>query len=138
MTLHEKLARKSSAAPGTEKQTRLNFVSVSVWSAAKISLLLGLSVSVVTTLGTLVLWLVLNQTGAFDQLDGLLSGLSPGSQTASSVKTIFGLGPVLGISIAISLVGAIGGAGLGAIIAILYNVSVKVTGGLFIGFTNRS
>lgn len=138
MTLHEKLARKSSAMPGAEKQTRLKFVHVNVWSAAKISLLLGLCVSVMTTLVTLILWLVLNQTGAFDQLDALLSGLSPGSQTTSIVKTTLGLGPVLGFSIAISLVGAIGGAGLGAIIAVLYNFSVKVTGGLFIGFTNRS
>ena len=137
MNLHGKLARKSSAALGAEKQTRLKFVHVNVWSAAKISLLLGLSVSVVTTLGTLALWLILNQTGALDQLDALLSGLSRGSKTASNVKTTFGLGPVLGISIAISLVGAIGGSGLGVIIAVLYNFSVKVTGGLFIGFTNR-
>lgn len=137
MSLAEKLARKSSAGPAAGKQVRLKFVHINVWSVAKISLLLGLSLSVVTTLGTLVLWLVLNQTGAFDQLDALLSGISSGSKTASSVKTSLGLGPVLGFSIAISVVGAIAGSGLGAIIAVLYNLSVKVTGGLFIGFINR-
>ncbi len=137
MSLAEKLARKSSAAPAAGKQVRLKFIHINVWAAAKISLLLGLSLSVVTTLVTLVLWLVLNQTGAFDQLDALLSGISSGSTTTSSVKTSLGLGPVLGFSIAISVVGAIAGSGLGAIIAVLYNVSVKPTGGLFIGFTNR-
>lgn len=137
MSLHEKLARKSSAAPAAGKQTRLKFVHINVWSVAKISLLLGLSLSVVTTLGTLVLWLVLNQTGAFDQLDTLLSGISSGSKTASSVKTSLGLGPVLGFSIAISVVGAIAGSAIGATMAVLYNLSVKLTGGLFIGFINR-
>ncbi len=108
-----------------------------MWSVAKISLLLWLSLSVVTTLGTLVLWLVLNQTGAFDQLDTLLSGISSGSKTVSSVKTYLGLGPVLGFSIAISVVGAIAGSAIGAIMALLYNLSVKLTGGLLFGFINR-
>lgn len=137
MSLAEKLARKSSAAPAAGKQVRLKFVHVNVWSVAKVSLLLGLSLSVVSTLGTLVLWIVLNQTGAIDQLDTLLSGVSSGPTTASSVKTYLGLAPVLGLSIAISVVGAIAGSAIGAIMAVLYNLSVKLTGGLFIGFINR-
>lgn len=137
MSLAEKLAQKSSAAPASGKQVRLKFVHINAWSVAKISLLLGLSLGIVTTLGTLVLWLVLNQTGAFDQLDTLLAGMSSGSTTAIGVKTSLGLGPVLGFSIALGVVGAITGSALGTIMAVLYNLSVKLTGGLFIGFITR-
>lgn len=137
MSLAEKLARKSSAPPGTGNQVRLKFVHINVWPVAKICLIIGLGLSVVTTLGTLVLWLVANQTGAFDQLDALLAGASGASKTASSAKTFLGLGPVMGVSIAISIASAIAGSAIGAVFAVLYNFSVKLTGGLFIGFINR-
>ncbi|TFC03356.1 DUF3566 domain-containing protein [Cryobacterium sp. MDB2-33-2] len=136
MSLAEKLARKSSDGPAG-KQVRLKFVDMNVWSVAKVSLLLGLTLGVVTTLCTLILWLVLNQAGAFDQLDALLAGTFSGSTTGSSVKTSLGLGPVLIFSIALSVVGAIAGSALGAIVAVFYNLSAKPTGGLVIGFINR-
>ncbi|MEC5150566.1 DUF3566 domain-containing protein [Cryobacterium sp. GrIS_2_6] len=135
MSLAEKLARKSSDAPAG-KQVRLKFVHMNVWSAAKVSLLLALTLGVVSTLGTLILWLVLNQAGAFDQLDTLLAGTFSGSTTGSSLKTSLDLGPVLIFSIALSVVGAIAGSALGAIVAVLYNLSAKPTGGLVIGFIN--
>ena len=121
----------------TGKQVRLKFVHINAWTVAKICLIIGVGLGVVGTLGTLVLWLVMNQSGAFDRLHALLTGISSGSKTASSAKTFLGLGPVMGLSITLSLVSALAGSAIGAIFAILYNFSVKLTGGLFIGFINR-
>ena len=115
---------------------RLHLVYTGVWSMAKVSLLVGLIMAAVTVLASTLLWTFLTQVGAFHQIDTLLSG--PAGETtafsASSVTKVVNFGTVLIGSIVVGLAGALATMVGGMLIALLYNLSSKATGGLFVGF----
>ncbi|ERK73219.1 DUF3566 domain-containing protein [Leifsonia aquatica] len=115
---------------------RLHLVYTGVWSMAKVSLLVGLIMAAVTVLASALLWTILDQIGAFQQIDSLLSG--PAGETtassASSVAKVINFGTALVGSVAVGLVGALATMVGGMLIALLYDLSSKATGGLFIGF----
>ena len=133
MSVADKLARKSST--DGESQVRLHLVQLGVWSIVKFSTLLGAFLAVVGTLSTLLLWAVLDRMGVFDQIDALISGVSAGSTGASSgMKSLLALGNVAGASVFSGVIGLVVGTAVGAVASLLYNLSVRFTGGLLIGF----
>ncbi|MFF9565649.1 DUF3566 domain-containing protein [Leifsonia sp. NPDC014704] len=121
--------------PSDHRPVRLHLVYTSVWSVAKVSLLAGLILAVVTAVSGLILWTVLDQSGVLNQLDSILSGPAPAdAASTASVKKIVNPGTVILMSSALGLLGAIFTMVVGAIVALLYNVSARFTGGLFVGF----
>ncbi len=129
----EKLARKSSRGP-SNKQVRLKLVYIDFWSRVKLSFLVGLCLGIVGIVGSFLIWTVLNQTGIFDQVTGLFKDISGAGGT--NLKTILGIGQVMGFSIVVAILDIVVITALGAVFALLYNLSVKITGGLLVGFTN--
>ena len=130
----EKLQRKSQKAAAT-KQVRLKLVYVDFWSAVKLSFLIALALGVVLVVATVLIWIVLDTTGIFGNLDGLLQEIL--NDSSFSVTDIVSLGTVLLFSIIAALLNLVIGTALGAIMALLYNFSVRITGGLLVGFTNN-
>jgi len=130
----EKLARKSSK-PVTNKQVRLKLVYVDFWSAVKLSFLIALALGIVLIVGTFLIWMVLAQTGIFDTLSGLYGEVS--GDPSFSITDTFGLGQVLGFALVVAVLNVIVGTALGAITTVLYNLSVKITGGVLVGFANQ-
>ncbi len=131
----EKLARKSSRRPASAKQVRLKLVYVDFWSAVKLSFLVGLCLAIIAIVGTFLVWTVLNQTGIFDQVNTLFKDISGAG--SADLKSILGLGQVMGFSLVVAILDIVVITALGAIFALLYNLSVKITGGLLVGFTNN-
>jgi hypothetical protein len=129
----EKLARKSSRTP-SNKQVRLRLVYIDFWSSVKLAFLVGLCLGIVAIVGSFLIWTVLNQTGIFDQVNGLFKDISGAG--GSDLKSILGLGQVMGFSIVVAILDIVVITALGAVFALLYNLSVKITGGLLVGFTN--
>jgi Transmembrane domain of unknown function (DUF3566) len=131
----EKLARKTSrpVSAGT-KQVRLKLVYVDFWSAVKLAFLVSVALGVVLVVGSALIWMVLAQTGIFDKLSGLFADISG---QPFDITATFGLPQVLGFSVVIALLNVIVGTALGAISAVLYNLSVRISGGLLVGFTNQ-
>jgi hypothetical protein len=130
----EKLQRKSQKAAAT-KQVRLKLVYVDFWSAVKLSFLIALALGVVLVVATVLIWIVLDTTGIFGNLDGLLQEIL--NDSSFSVTDIVSLGTVLLFSVIAALLNLVIGTALGAITALLYNFSVRITGGLLVGFTNN-
>jgi hypothetical protein len=130
----EKLQRKTKRPVGT-RQVRLRLVYVDFWSMVKLSFLIALAGSIVIVVATALVWVILNQTGVFDQLDKLLRDVT--GQSNYSIKDQFSLGQVLGFSIVVGILNVVVGTVLGAIVSVLYNLSVRITGGLLVGFTNN-
>ncbi len=81
------------------------------------------------------MWVILNQTGVFTQVDALLKDVT--GQNNYSIMDQFSLGQVLGFSIVVGILNVVVGTVLGAIVSVLYNLSVRITGGLLVGFTNN-
>ncbi|MHC2187205.1 DUF3566 domain-containing protein [Rathayibacter agropyri] len=133
-TVAEKLARKSAKSPAA-KQVRLKLVYIDFWSAVKLSFLLGLSLAIVTIVVVYLVYTVLAQTGVFTQINGLVQDVA-GAQ-AFDLNSVISLPQVMGFAIVVAVLNTIVATALGAIIALLYNLSVKITGGLLVGFTNQ-
>jgi len=133
MSVAEKLQKKSGRKV-TTKQVRLKLVYIDFWSALKLSFFVALALGIVTIVATALLWIVLNSTGIFGSLDGILGDLF--NDPTFSISKDFSFATVMSFSAIIGLVNTIIFTVLGAIAAILYNAIVKITGGLLVGFTN--
>ncbi|MDN4598005.1 DUF3566 domain-containing protein [Leifsonia virtsii] len=131
----EKLAKKSSRRPASAKQVRLKLVYVDFWSTVKLSFLAGICLAIIAIVGTFLIWTVLDRTGIFDQVNSLFKDISGAG--GSDLRSILGLGQVMGFSLIVAILDIVVVTALGAVFALLYNLSVKITGGLLVGFTNN-
>jgi len=130
----EKLQRKSQRTVAT-KQVRLKLVYIDFWSAVKLSFLIAISLGIVLVVATILIWVVLNSTGIFGDLDDILKDIL--GDPEFSVAASFSLGQVAFFALIVAVLNIVVGTVLGAIAAMLYNFSVRITGGLLVGFTNN-
>ena len=130
----EKLQRKSQRTVAT-KQVRLKLVYIDFWSAVKLSFLLAVSLGIVLVVATVFIWIVLNSTGIFGSLDNILRDIL--GDPEFSVADSFSIGQVALFAIIIAVLNVVVITALGAIASMLYNFSVRITGGLLVGFTNN-
>ncbi|MDQ1596835.1 MAG: hypothetical protein QOI70_259 [Microbacteriaceae bacterium] len=130
----EKLQRKSQRATAT-KQVRLKLVYIDFWSAVKLSFLIALTLGIIMIVASMLVWVVLDSTGIFGKLNVLLRDIL--NDPAFSVTQSFSLGQVGLFALVVALLNTVVGTALGAITAMLYNFSVRITGGLLVGFTNN-
>jgi hypothetical protein len=130
----EKLQRKSQK-PVATKQVRLKLVYIDFWSAVKLSFLVAICLGIVTVVATAMIYLVLQSTGIFTELDKLLRDVL--GDPTFSVTATFSLTQVLLFAVIVAVLDVVVGTVLGAITCLLYNLSVRLTGGLLVGFTNN-
>jgi len=132
-TVAEKLAKKSTKRPST-KQVRLKLVYIDFWSAVKLSFLVAVALAVITIVFFFLVYTVLDRTGLFGEIDKLYETVAGEGMTLTD---LFGLGQVMGFAVVLAILNLVVITALGAIMAALYNLSVKITGGLLVGFTNN-
>ena len=131
----EKLAKKSSRRPASSKQVRLKLVYIDFWSTVKLSFLAGICLAIIAIVGTFLIWTVLDRTGIFDQVNSLVKDISGAG--GGDLRAVLGLGQVMGFSLVVAILDIVVVTALGAVFALLYDRSVKITGGLLVGFTNN-
>ena len=134
MSVAEKLQRKEMRQTSS-RQVRLKLVYIDVWSLVKLSFLVWLCLGLVLIVASALIWVVLASTGIFDELDRTLRDML--AQPEFAITDSFGIGQVLVFSLIIALLNTIVGTALGAVAGFLYNLSVRLTGGLLVGFTNN-
>jgi len=133
-TVAEKLQRKSQK-PTPTKQVRLKLVYIDFWSAVKVSFLVSVCGAVLLLVSTLLVWIVLNSLGVIQRIDALFADIT--GQDAATLASIFSLGQVMLFASIVAILNLVGGTALGAISALLYNLSVRITGGVLAGYTNN-
>ena len=131
----DKLQRKTAQRPTNTKQVRLKLVYVDFWSTVKLSFLVAVSLGIVTIVASIFIWIVLDLTGVFGTIDGLLQDVL--SEETFTVTAQFSLATVALFSTIVAILNIVIGTALGAIVSGLYNFSVRLTGGLLVGFTNQ-
>ncbi|MDJ0348719.1 DUF3566 domain-containing protein [Cryobacterium sp. PH29-G1] len=129
----EKLAKKSTRKT-TSKQVRLKLVYVDFWSAVKLAFLIAVCVAIVTIVATFLTYTVLVQTEVLTKVDDLYATVAGES---ADLAAILSIGNVMGFAVVVAVLNMVVITALGAIYAVLYNLSVKITGGLLVGFTNN-
>ena len=129
----EKLQRKEQRKVAT-KQVRLKLVYLDFWSVVKLSFLVWLCLGIALVVASVLVWVVLNSTGIFVQLDDTLQDILVDENF--HVANTFGLVQIGVFALVVALLNTVVGTVLGAISALLYNLSVRLTGGLLVGFQN--
>ena len=130
----EKLQRKSQRQVAV-KQVRLKLVYIDFWSAVKLSFLVAVSLGIVLIVAAILVWIVLNSTGIFGSLNDIMKDILGNPEF--DIAADFSLAQVALFAVVVALLNTVVGTALGAIAALLYNFSVRITGGLLVGFTNN-
>ena len=133
-TVAEKLQRKSQRQAPT-KQVRLKLVYIDFWSAVKLSFLVAICGAILFLVSTLLVHIVLSSLGVIEQIDSVFTDII--GEDATSLASIFSLEQVMFFASIVAALNVVGGTAIGAISALLYNLSVRLTGGLLVGFTNN-
>ena len=120
--------------PAQTKQVRLKLVYIDFWSAVKFSFLIAAAIGVIIFVAVLLIWTVLASTGVFDQVSKLMQDVS--GQSTLTVSNVISFAQVMGFTLVIAALNVVVGTVLGAIACVLYNLSVKITGGILVGFKN--
>ncbi|MEV8249937.1 DUF3566 domain-containing protein [Microbacterium sp. NPDC076768] len=132
-TVADKLAKKSTRKT-SGKQVRLRLVYVDFWSAVKLSFLGAVALAVVTVVSFFLIFLVLQATDVLVTTEKFLIGVTDNTFVLSDVV---GLPQVMAFAAVVAILNLIVFTVLGAVIAGIYNLAVKVTGGLLVGFMSN-
>ena len=135
MSIAEKLQSKTPRRSGSSKQVRLRLVHIDFWSAMKVSAVLGLVLGIVQLVVTFVMWTLLQVVGLFGKLDEVLRDIL--AQPDFAITSIISLPQVMMFTVLVAVLNFVVITVLGAVIAALYNMSVRITGGLQVGFANQ-
>ncbi len=130
----EKLQKKSQR-PVATKQVRLKLVYIDFWSAIKLSFLVSVALGIVFIVATILVWTVLQSTGIFEGIDRQLQDIL--ANDTFTLAATLSLAQVSLFAVIVAILDAVIGTVLGAIACMLYNFSVRLTGGLLVGFTNQ-
>jgi Transmembrane domain of unknown function (DUF3566) len=130
----EKLQRKSQRAVAT-KQVRLKLVYLDFWSTLKLGFLISVCAGIVLVVAAILIWVLLDVLQVFHTLDGTLRDIL--DQPTFSIESSASLVTVAGFAFVVALLNVVVGTALSAIGSILYNFTVRLTGGLLVGFTNQ-
>jgi uncharacterized membrane protein len=129
----EKLQRRDQRS-SSAKQVRLKLVYVDFWSVVKLAFLIWVCLGIVLVVATILIWVVLYSTGVFGKLDTAFQDIL--SDPNFRIATSFGLPQVGLFALVVAVLNVVVGTVLAAIASLLYNLSVRFTGGLLVGFQN--
>lgn len=132
-TVADKLAKKSSHKTSA-KQVRLRLVYIDFWSAVKLSFLAAVALAIATVVTFFFVYTIVRTTGLIDRADEFFQSFS---DSGVSLNQFIGLPQVMAFAAVVAILNLIVVTVLGAVIAGIYNLAVKVTGGLLVGFTSN-
>lgn len=133
-TAGKKIASKTRRKPAA-KEVRLKLVYIDFWSAVKFSFLVSACLAVVGFVATILVFIVLLQTGVFNSVNELFMDVVSGDDF--SLANMLGLPQVAGFALIVAILNTIVGTALGAVGSIVYNQIVRVLGGFQLGFTSN-
>lgn len=134
-SIAEKLQSKSPRRSGSGKQVRLRLVHIDFWSAMKVAAILGLVLGIIQVVVTFVMWTLFQVVGLFGKIDEVMRDIL--AQPEFTVTSILSLPQVMMFTLLVAVLNFVVITVLGAVIAVLYNLSVRITGGLQVGFANQ-
>lgn len=135
----DKLAKKSERRT-RGKQVRLRLVQVDVWSVVKMAFWLALFAGIATVVAFMLGWVVLANTGVMESINELLNDVTSskeGDEAFVTVESFVNFGSVTLFGVICGLLQVIVYTALAAVGAFVYNLLVRITGGLVFGFTNN-
>ncbi|MDQ4503910.1 DUF3566 domain-containing protein [Sinomonas sp. ASV322] len=124
------------APKAKQRRARLLVSKVDPWSVLKMSFLLSVALGIVTVVASIVLWMVLDVTGIFDKINGLLGEVAGSESGGFDLKKIASLGQVASFATIIAVVNVVLLTALSMLTAVLYNISAALVGGIGVTLTD--
>lgn len=117
------------------RRARLVVAKVDTFSVAKLVFLLSVAVGIVFVVTSVVLWLAMQATGAFQGINDMLTMLgTTGNQI--DVSEFLSLGQIALYTTILAVTNVVLFTLLGALAAMLYNVAAKLVGGISLTLTD--
>lgn len=132
-TIESITQRKTRKA--NKKQVQLRLVRIDFWSCVKLAFLLSFSLAIIGIVVSFIIWKVLEQTGVFESINNLLNDVVR-SRDAVDITQMIPLDQVMLFACGVGVLNCVVVPALAAVCAMIYNFSVRVTGGLVFGFSN--
>jgi hypothetical protein len=114
----------------TPRRARLYVTRVDPWSVTKAAFLLALALGVILVVAVGVLWYVLDVTGVFLALARTIDEVVGSANTGFDLMSYLEFSRVMGVAVVVASVEIVMVSVLATLFAIMYNLSVGLTGGV--------
>lgn len=119
------------------RQARLYVSRVDPWSVAKVAFVLSVAIGIVLVIATALLWLMLDSLGVFDALARNVNEIVGSSGSEFDLMSLLSFSRIVGGVLVLTSVEIVLVSVLAAVFAILYNLSVTMTGGVEVVLTDQ-
>ncbi|NNU27182.1 DUF3566 domain-containing protein [Isoptericola sp. JC619] len=120
---------------GSPRRVRLSVSRIDPWSIMKLAFLLSVALGIMTVVATAVVWYSLNSIGTFATIqEFLISTLGP---QAVDITQIVQFERTLSLATLIALVNVVLFTAIATIMAMLYNITAALVGGVHLTLTDE-
>jgi hypothetical protein len=117
------------------RRVRLSVSRVDPWSVMKLAFLLSVAIGFIIVVATMVVWYVLNDMGTFATIQSFMSD-TIGPQAVNLMQFVK-FDRVVSLSVLIAIVNVVLMTALATIMAILYNITAALVGGVHLTLTDE-
>ncbi|CAB4946326.1 unannotated protein [freshwater metagenome] len=121
-----RFSRKGSITP--TKQVKLKLVQIEFWSAIRMGFMVNLALGVAVIVGFVAFWFILSSSS----VNNLLSQVGVGEG-----GSLISLPQMVSYGFIVAIINIVAGTLLSGVLALVYNLIARFTGGLAVGFTNN-
>ena len=114
----------------TPRKARLFVSRIDPWSVAKIAFMLALALGIVIVVAVGVIWYTLDTLGVFQTLARNVNDIIGGSSSTFDLMSVLDFSRVMGVAVIVASVEIVLTSILATLFAIIYNLSVGLTGGI--------
>jgi hypothetical protein len=114
----------------TPKRARLYVTRVDPWSVTKAAFMLALALGIILVVAVGVLWWVLDYTGVFLTVSRTIDEVVGSANSGFNLMNYLEFSRVIGVAIVIASVEIVLVSLLATLFAVMYNLSVGLTGGV--------
>ena len=114
----------------TPKRARLYVTRVDPWSVTKAAFMLALAIGIVLVVAVAVLWWVLDFTGVFLTLSRTIDEVVGSATTGFDLLSYLEFSRVIGVATVVASVEIVLVSLLATLFAVMYNLTVGLTGGV--------
>ena len=119
-----------SDAARAPRRARLYVIHVNAWSITKAAFLLAVAIGLVIIIAVIVLWLLLNSIGVFETLTRNVNDVVGNSANTIDLTGLLSFPTVIGATVVIASVEIVLISIFAGLFAVMYNLTVGMTGGI--------
>lgn len=120
------------------RKARLFVTRIDPWSVAKAAFMLAVALGIVLVVAIAVLWWVLDYTGVFETLARNVNDVVGNAQANFDLLSLLDFRRMLGVAIVLASIEVVLVTAFVTLFAMLYNLTVPMTGGVEVVLTDHS